>query len=151
MPPPMTGCGSAGITTVAFKLDSIAQFARDTRLLGRLTGDSATRGGRSSTRSWGRSPRVRAATASLPHPTVFYPTWDKPIIAIGGGSFLSELLDIAGARTSTRSVEAPSATVALEDVVQRNPDWCLPGHRADRRCVRARCGAPFRRCATATC
>ncbi|HEX3868557.1 MAG TPA: ABC transporter substrate-binding protein, partial [Gemmatimonadaceae bacterium] len=32
---------SAGMSVVAFKIDSIAQFQRDARLLGRLTGDSA--------------------------------------------------------------------------------------------------------------
>lgn len=117
---------SAGIITVAFKLDSIAQFARDTRLLGRLTGDSVTAAVLVDT-VLGTLARVRAATASLPHPTVFYPTWDKPIIAIGGGSFLSELFDIAGARNIYASVKAPSVTVALEDVVQRNPDLVIAG------------------------
>src|SRR5206468_10246687 len=39
--PALARLRQAGIRTVAFKLDSIEQFRRDTRLLGRLTGDSA--------------------------------------------------------------------------------------------------------------
>ncbi|HEX3865659.1 MAG TPA: ABC transporter substrate-binding protein, partial [Gemmatimonadaceae bacterium] len=71
--------------------------------------------------------RVRAATANLPTPTVFYPAWDKPVIAIGGGSFLSQLFEIAGARNVYASIAAPSAPVAIEDVVQRNPDIVIAG------------------------
>jgi ABC-type Fe3+-hydroxamate transport system substrate-binding protein len=56
---------------------------------------------------------------------VFIPTWDRPIIAIGGGSFMSELLDIAGARNVYADINGPSATVAIEDVVRRNPDIVL--------------------------
>lgn len=116
----------AGITTLAFKIDSIAQFDRDTRLLGRLTGDSLAANTLVDTVR-ATLARVRAATASLPHPSVFYPTWDKPIIAIGGGSFLSELLDIAGATNIYARVHAPSVTVTIEDVVQRDPDIVITG------------------------
>jgi ABC-type Fe3+-hydroxamate transport system substrate-binding protein len=114
----------AGIQTVAFKNDSIAQFARDTRLLGRVTGDSA-RAATLVDSVMATLGRVRAATANLRHPTVFIHAWDRPIIAIGGGSFLSELLDIAGGRNVYGDIAAPSATVTLEDVVKRNPDFVL--------------------------
>jgi ABC-type Fe3+-hydroxamate transport system substrate-binding protein len=114
----------AGITTVAFKIDSIEQFARDTRLIGRMIGDS-TRAATLVDSIEATLARVRAATASLPHPTVFVHAWDKPIIAIGGGSFMSELLDIAGARNVYADIAAPSAPVTLEDVVKRDPDYVM--------------------------
>jgi ABC-type Fe3+-hydroxamate transport system substrate-binding protein len=114
----------AGITTVAFKIDSIEQFERDTRLLGRLTGDSARAATLVDSVAATLSV-VRAATASLPRPTVFIHAWDRPIIAIGGGSFLSQLLDIAGARNVYADIAAPSAAVTLEDIVKRNPDFVL--------------------------
>jgi iron complex transport system substrate-binding protein len=116
----------AGISTVAFKLDSIEQFRRDTKLLGRLTGDSAIAVAVVDSVS-ATLERVRRATAGMPRPTVFIPTWDKPIIAIGGGSFMSELLEIAGATNVYASVHSPSATVTIEDVVSRNPDFVLTG------------------------
>jgi ABC-type Fe3+-hydroxamate transport system substrate-binding protein len=114
----------AGIMTVAFKIDSIEQFERDTRLLGRLTGDSARAATLVDSVAATLSV-VRAATASLPRPTVFIHAWDRPIIAIGGGSFLSQLLDIAGARNVYADIAAPSAAVTLEDIVKRNPDFVL--------------------------
>ncbi|MDB4875960.1 MAG: ABC-type transporter, periplasmic subunit [Gemmatimonadetes bacterium] len=114
----------AGIATVAFKIDSIEQFARDARIIGRITGDSA-RAGTLVDSIEATLARVRAATASLPHPTVFIHAWDKPIIAIGGGSFMSQLLEIAGARNSYADIVAASAPVTLEDIVQRNPDYVM--------------------------
>jgi ABC-type Fe3+-hydroxamate transport system substrate-binding protein len=114
----------AGVATVALRIDSIATFDRDTRLIGRLTGDSA-RAATTVDSVLATLARVRAATKDLPPPTVFLHAWDKPIIALGGGSFMSELVDIAGARHLYADIPGPSATVAIEDVVRRNPDFLL--------------------------
>jgi ABC-type Fe3+-hydroxamate transport system substrate-binding protein len=109
----------AGIRTLALKIDSIGQFERDTRLLGRLTGDSVVAYTLVDSVA-ATLDRVHAATKNLPRPTVFIPTWDRPLIAIGGGSFLSQLLDIAGARNIYEDIAAPSAIVTIEDG-WRNP------------------------------
>jgi ABC-type Fe3+-hydroxamate transport system substrate-binding protein len=114
----------AGVRTVAFRIDSIAQFERDTRLIGRLLGDSAAADALVDS-VVATLASVRDATKDLPRPTVFIPTWDRPIIAIGGGSFLSQLLDIAGARNIYADIAAPSAVVTIEDVAKRNPDFVL--------------------------
>lgn len=114
----------AGVLTLALKIDSIAQFERDTRLIGRLTGDSAAAYALVDSVS-ATLDRVRAATKSLPRPTVFIPTWDRPLIAIGGGSFLSQLLDVAGGRNIYQDIATPSAVVTIEDVAKRNPDYVL--------------------------
>lgn len=119
----------AGVRTLSLKIDSIAQFERDTRLIGRLTGDSAAAATLVDSVS-ATLERVRGATKNLPHPSVFIPTWNRPLIAIGGGSFLSELLDIAGARNIYADVAAPSATVTLEDVAKRNPDFIMTSPNA---------------------
>ncbi len=114
----------AGIPTAALRIDSIAQFDRDTRLLGRMTGDSA-RAARVVDSVRATLDRVRAATQSLPRPTVFLHTWDRPLITIGGGSFLNELVDIAGGRNVYADLPGPSGIVTVEDVVRRNPDFVL--------------------------
>jgi ABC-type Fe3+-hydroxamate transport system substrate-binding protein len=114
----------AGVRTLALKIDSIAQFERDTRLLGRLTGDSAVAYALVDSVA-ATLDRVQTATKTLPRPTVFIPTWDRPLIAIGGGSFLSQLLDIAGARNIYEDVATPSAVVTIEDVAKRNPDYVM--------------------------
>jgi ABC-type Fe3+-hydroxamate transport system substrate-binding protein len=120
----------ASIPTVAFKLDSIEQFRRDTEILGRLVGDTVS--ARIVVDSVSATlDRVRRATSSLPRPSVFLPTWYKPIIAIAGGSFMSELLDIAGAKNVYASAPTPTTTVTLEDVVSKNPDVIIVGAQGD--------------------
>jgi ABC-type Fe3+-hydroxamate transport system substrate-binding protein len=114
----------AGVAVAAFKIDRIEQFERITRLLGRITGDSA----RAATvvDSVQRTLNfVRAATASLPRPTVFIHGWDKPVIALTGGSFMTQLLEIAGGHNIYDSIPGPSSTVTLEDLIRRDPQYVL--------------------------
>lgn len=118
-----------GIPVVAFKFDRIEAFQRVTPLLGRLVGaESQARVVVDSVSA--TLATVSRETASMPHPTVFMHAWDHPIIAIGGGSFLSELVAIAGGRNIYDSIPAPSAPVGIEDVVRRDPDIIVAGPKA---------------------
>jgi iron complex transport system substrate-binding protein len=114
----------AGVPVVGLRFDRIEEFERDARLLGRLTGDSARAATLVDTIA-STIARVRAATSGLPRPTVFMHAWERPLIAIGGGSFLSQLLDIAGARNVYGDVQEPSIVVTIEDVIHRDPDLVL--------------------------
>ena len=117
---------AAGVRTLALKIDSIGSFVRGARLLGLATGraeeaalvvDTVMR----------TLARVRDATAKLERPRVFWHIWDSPIITIGAGSYMSELVEIAGGRNVYADLREPSASVALEDIVRRNPDVVLAG------------------------
>ena len=116
----------AGIATAAFKVDSIAEFDRLTRLLGRIVGDSA-RGALVADTVRRTLDSVRAMTASLRRPTVVIPAWHEPLMVIGGGSFMTELGTIAGGRNVYDSNPSPSPTVAFEDVLSRRPEFVLVG------------------------
>jgi ABC-type Fe3+-hydroxamate transport system substrate-binding protein len=70
---------------------------------------------------------VRTATAKLTRPSVFWQIWDAPVITIGAGSFMNELVDIAGGKNVYADIAGPSAQVALEDISRRNPDFILAG------------------------
>lgn len=119
----------AGIAVVGFKFDRIDDFRRVTRALGRLTGESAN--AEAVVDSVSRTlERVRRETAGLPHPRVFLHAWNRPVIALGGGSFISELAAIAGARNVYDSARAPSLPVSVEDVIRRDPDIVLAGPEA---------------------
>jgi len=116
---------AAGVPTAAFRIDKIADFARVTMALGALVGDTIR--ARTVVDSVTATlNKVRKAVAPLSsRPTVFLHVWEKPLMAIGGGSFLSELVEIAGARNIYDSLPAPSPVVTFEDVVQRNPTIVL--------------------------
>jgi ABC-type Fe3+-hydroxamate transport system substrate-binding protein len=124
--PAATTLRATGVTVVSLRTDRIADFERTTRLLGQLTGTSvaaeqlldsvtATLNG------------VRNATASLPRPRVFLHAWESPLMTIGAGSFLSELVTIAGARNVFEDLPQPSSQVAFEEVLRRDPDALLVG------------------------
>jgi ABC-type Fe3+-hydroxamate transport system substrate-binding protein len=117
---------AAGIATLALRVDRIDEFRRATHLLGAAIGDTVR--ARTVRDSVDRTlDRVRVATASLPRPTVFWKVWDEPVITIGRGSFMSELVEIAGGRNVYDDAPAPSPQVAFEDVIRRNPDVVLAG------------------------
>jgi iron complex transport system substrate-binding protein len=116
----------AGIGVVALRIDRIEHFDRAARLLGRLTGNPEA-GGHVADSVQRTIARVRAATHGLPRPRVFWRIWDAPLITIGRGSFLSQLVDIAGARNVYEDIASPSQQVTFEDVVRRDPEFVLVG------------------------
>jgi ABC-type Fe3+-hydroxamate transport system substrate-binding protein len=115
---------AAGVLTAAYRFNRIADFVRVTTALGRLTGDTAA-ARRTVDTVQATLARVRAATASLPHPTVFWPLYDQPLLATGGGSFLNELVDAAGGRNVYGFMPEPSPRITFEDLVRRDPDVIL--------------------------
>jgi ABC-type Fe3+-hydroxamate transport system substrate-binding protein len=124
--PAATRLRAAGINTLSLKIDRIADFHRAVRLIGLLVGDSAK--GATVSDSVARTlARVERATAALPKPTVFWHIWDAPLITIARGSYMNELIEIAGARNVYGDMAAASPTVGIEDVLQRNPRYIITG------------------------
>jgi iron complex transport system substrate-binding protein len=115
---------AAGVLTAAYRFNSIADFARVTSALGRLTGDTAAARLTVDTVQ-ATLARVRDATASLPRPTVFWPLYDQPLLATGGGSYLNELVDAAGGRNIYGFMPEPSPRITFEDLLRRDPDVIL--------------------------
>ncbi|HEX5972614.1 MAG TPA: helical backbone metal receptor [Gemmatimonadaceae bacterium] len=115
---------AAGVRTVAYRVDRIDDFARVTRALGALTGDTAAARITVDTVR-GTLARVRAATDTVARPRAFWILWESPLLAVGGGSFLDELLAAAGATNVYHSLSAPSPAVSFEDLVRRDPDVVL--------------------------
>lgn len=115
---------AAGVRTVSYRVDRIEDFARVTAALGRITGDTAA--ARITVDTVGATiARVFAGTVALPRPSVFWILWESPLRSVGGGSFLNELLRVAGARNVYDSLPAPSPVVSFEDLLRRDPDVLL--------------------------
>ena len=117
-----------GIPVVQLRTDLLESVGAHAILLGRLTGHPDAGDSLAIT----FEAELAAVTVSLhpgapaPRPpTVFIPTWDQPIITIGAGSFLDELVTRAGAVNIFHDLSQPSATVSLEAVAQRDPDLIL--------------------------
>jgi ABC-type Fe3+-hydroxamate transport system substrate-binding protein len=117
---------ASGVNTVSLKNDHISDFARTTKLLGAILHDSAravtVRDSVHRTLA-----RVQSATRDVPRPRVFWHIWDAPLITVGSGSFMDELVNIAGATNVYRDIHGPSGEITLEDVARRDPDFILAG------------------------
>ncbi len=117
---------TAGVNTLSLKIDSIAEFHRAAVLIAKVLGDSAM--GVIVSDSVRRTLQmVKDATASRKKPTVFWHIWDAPLITIARGSYMHELIEIAGARNIYDDLGEPSPMVSIEDVLRRNPDYIITG------------------------
>ncbi len=58
-------------------------------------------------------------------PSVFILAWDRPPMTLGRGSFLSEIVQRAGARNVFDDLPSSSAPISIESVVARDPDFIL--------------------------
>jgi ABC-type Fe3+-hydroxamate transport system substrate-binding protein len=114
--------GELGIPVLRLRTDRLTDVARAARLLGRATG--AGRPGDSVAAALEADlARERATSArELANRTpVLLLAWDQPAIALGAGSFASELVELAGGRNVFADVATPSAPVSLEAIAAREP------------------------------
>ena len=115
---------ATGIDVISLRIDSIAEFERAVVLLGDAVGEPVrARTVVDSVRS--TLNRVRSATTGRARPTVFMLAWQTPLMAIGAGSFLTELVEIAGGKNVFDDLEGPSPQVSFEEVLRRDPQFIL--------------------------
>jgi ABC-type Fe3+-hydroxamate transport system substrate-binding protein len=111
----------AGVRTMSLRVDHIADFMTFTTRLGRAIGkegnaavvrDSVQR----------TLEAVRAATRGATPRRVVWPVWLAPTLVIGGGSFIDELITIAGGENVFHEFTAPSPPASIEEIAKRDPD-----------------------------
>lgn len=116
----------AGIATIAVRTDHVSDFRRATTWIARAIGDSAAGAVVSDSVEHSIAAASQAATAGT-GPTVLWHLWDAPVMTIGRGSYMSELVAAAGGRNLFDDLEAPSPQVTIEEIVRRNPDYVIAG------------------------
>lgn len=112
-----------GIASLRLNTDQLADVGRVSRLLGRLTGRAA--GADSLVGAFDTALAAATRPAIGPKPRVLLLVWEQPPMTVGRGSFLSELLERAGAENLFADVGSSSGVVSIEAVASRNPDLVL--------------------------
>ncbi len=112
-----------GIPAVLLNTDRLADVPRLARLLARLGGRAEA--GDSLASSYDRQLAASSRAPRSPPPVILVLAWDQPPIAIGAGSFLSELVSRAGAVNAFADLSAASVPVSLEAVAARDIDLVL--------------------------
>jgi ABC-type Fe3+-hydroxamate transport system substrate-binding protein len=120
------------IPTLELATDRMEDFDRIARLLGRALGV----GERAEslvvrTERDLASATVRPSALPPSRPSIFILAWDRPPMTIGRGSFLSEIVERAGARNIFDDLADPSAPVSVEAVVSRDPEYILVSGTAE--------------------
>lgn len=114
---------AAGSAVLQLDFNHLSDVSRLARLLGPLVG----RAGEGD--SLAAALEQELARIQLPpeghRPTVLILAWDQPPMAIGAGSFQSEILALAGGRNVFEDIAAPSATVSIEAIAARDPALIL--------------------------
>ncbi len=72
-----------------------------------------------------RREAVAARVGHLQRPRALFLVWPDPVITIGRGAFITELIAAAGGQSMTDDLAQPWPQVSLEQVLQRNPDVIL--------------------------
>jgi ABC-type Fe3+-hydroxamate transport system substrate-binding protein len=109
--------GRLGIPTAVLRQDRHEDVARHARLLGVLTGHPAA--GDSIARAL---EQLVAAPGPAAGVRVTFVVWDAPPTVIGAGSYLDQLVTLAGGENVFHDLRAASAAVSLETIADRDPD-----------------------------
>jgi iron complex transport system substrate-binding protein len=115
---------SLGLHVYAASVGSIADFHRHTAALGALLGrveaaDSLTR------RVENGLAAARPRDPVTDPPVVLFVLWPQPLMTSGRGTFVDELIELAGGRGAFADLAAPWPTVSFESVLERDPDLIL--------------------------
>ncbi|HEU4649444.1 MAG TPA: helical backbone metal receptor [Gemmatimonadales bacterium] len=112
-----------GIPALRLRTDHLADVPRLARLLGHVTGHETQAD--SVARTFDAELATATAGARTDTVQVFFLAWDKPTMTVGRGSFITELLERAGAANVFGDVAGSSAVVSVEAVAARAPDVVL--------------------------
>ncbi len=115
------------IPVLALGADRLSELYDEAELLGRVCGrETESRAMVANMRSEIKSLTDRVAGVHVgDRPSVFYEVWDEPLMTAGPGSFIGELLELAGLRNIFDDTTARYPKISEEVVVARNPDLIL--------------------------
>lgn len=68
---------------------------------------------------------ARASVSNAPRPRVFVVLWTDPLYTVGRGSFVSELVALAGGQNIGDAVDSPYFQASPEWVIEQNPEVIL--------------------------
>ncbi|MDP2948867.1 MAG: ABC transporter substrate-binding protein [Chloroflexota bacterium] len=113
----------AGIPVVSLDANSFNEVYANIELVGRVTGRQ-----QEAARVVGemkeRVAQVQKKAAGVPKEkrlAVFYEVWDEPLMTAGPGTFIGQMIDLAGGVSVFSDVTESWPQVSAEEVVKRNP------------------------------
>jgi iron complex transport system substrate-binding protein len=120
------------IKAVAFAPQRLTEIYGCIERIGRITGTEET----AQTVVAGMRQKVATVTAAVAKspgkPLVFYEVWPDPLFTAGPGSFIDELINLAGGTNIAADTKTAWPVLSMETVIVKNPDVILtPFARAE--------------------
>lgn len=111
-----------GCKVIVLEARRVADVPRHLRLLGRAMGLAA----QAETQARSFENRIAVVTArvkrSSAQPRVFVEIWNQPLISVGPGTYLNELIEMAGGASISSDCSTQWPHFSEEMVIQRNPE-----------------------------
>lgn len=113
----------ADIAVAGYFPQSMASVMEQINQIAELT-DTKNKGRAITADMKARSEAVSASVSGLSQPTVFYEVWGDPLMVAGQGSFISELIALAGGKDIAADCQ-PYSNYDVEQLIEKNPDIYL--------------------------
>jgi iron complex transport system substrate-binding protein len=110
-----------GIAFFAVRAEDTTDIYRVMQRLGAITGRASAADSVEAAMR-GELAAVRASVAGLRAPRVFFLVWNDPPMTAGPGTFISQLLGVAGGANLFGDQAALWPNVSMEEIVRRDPD-----------------------------
>ncbi|MCX5776891.1 MAG: cobalamin-binding protein [Candidatus Firestonebacteria bacterium] len=75
-----------------------------------------------------RIEKVKEQAKKSKHPKVYFEIWNQPVTSAGKGSFIDELITIAGGENIFSSINKTFPEVSAEEIIKRNPDIIITAY-----------------------
>ena len=112
--------------TQATRLDDVARLLR---LIGQASGHAVA--GEMAAQAYStRLAALQVRDVQQPPVSVFYQVWDRPLMTVGGGHWISDALVLCGARNVFADLRGLSPVVSREAVLSRAPELIVGGSDA---------------------
>ena len=119
---------AAGITIVKFEPESIDEILAAIEIIGKIAG-TEYEASKLIADMKGKRDELVAKVKDQPTKKVFYQVWDEPLMTAGPGSFIDELITLAGAINIAADADGAWPMYSAEALVEKNPEvFILPAH-----------------------
>jgi len=118
-----------GVPVLQTQATRLADVARLLRLIGQASGHAGE--GEAAARDFSlRLAALQVKPGGRPPLKVFYQVWDRPLMTVGGTHWISDALEVCGARNVFADLRGLSPVVSREAVLKRAPELIVSGSDA---------------------
>ncbi|MEI6845645.1 MAG: cobalamin-binding protein [Candidatus Firestonebacteria bacterium] len=116
-----------GIPTLTLYPVNLTNMLADVSLVGKATGkEKEARALANSLKA--RIEAVKEISKNKKKPRIYFEIWNQPVTSAGKGSFLNELIELAGGENIFADINKTFPEVSTEEIIKRNPEIIITAY-----------------------